>query len=433
MDISRREFVIVSGALMCSASLFGLTSCNSIEREIKTENINVLQNDNYQKNKPEILKDFSVDVAKSANKFLSSFPNYQETPLLELNNLAKDLGVAGIYVKDESKRFDLNAFKVNGASFAMGTYIASRINKDINDMNYEEMVSPAVKKELGELTFITATDGNHGRAVAWTANKLGQKAVVYMPKGSSEERLNNIKAEGADASILQLSYDDCVRKAQSDAQKNGWILVQDTALEGYTDIPTKIMQGYTNIWYEILNQVANQEFTHVFLQAGVGSFSGALTATISNYCDEKGIHIPKFIIVEPNGSNCIYKTAYENNGKLQTIKNDMTSIMAGLNCGEPSPIAWDILNNYTYRYCSISDEITKIGMRVLAKPHGNDTPIVSGESGACTLGFAYETLHNKDLSTVKESLELDSNSRILCISTEGNTDQASYNAIVNAN
>lgn len=433
MDISRRKFLIASGALICSAPLAGLTSCNNKEREIKSENINVLKNDNYLKNDVGKLDDFNYEVSKSANKFLSSFPNYQSSPLVSLNCLANELGVSEIYVKDESKRFNLNAFKVCGASFAIGKYIASKIGKNINDTNYEKIVSQDVKNTLGQVTFVTATDGNHGRAVAWTANKLGQKAVVYMPKGSSIERLNNIKAEGADAYIMQLSYDDCVRLAQTNAQKNGWIMVQDTALEGYVDIPTWIMQGYTNIYYEILNQLANTEFSHVFLQAGVGSFSGSITAIIANYCNKNKIQMPKIIIVEPSTSNCIYKTAFENNGQLQTIKDDMNSIMAGLNCGEPNPIAWDILNNFTFRYCSITDQITKTGMRVLAKPIGDDTPIVSGESGACTLGLLYEALHNQSLGSIKEALELNSSSKILCISTEGNTDKDNYSAIVNGN
>lgn len=422
-----------TGAAICSASLAGLSSCANKERETKSENISVLQNDNYLKKDSDNLKDFTYEVSQSTNKFLSSFPNYQATPLVSLNCLAKKLGVCDIYVKDESKRFDLNAFKVCGASFAMGKYIASKMGKNITDINYEKMVSQEVKNTLGEVTFVTATDGNHGRAVAWTANKLGQKSIVYMPKGSSEERLNNIKAEGSDASITQLSYDDCVRLAQSNAQKNGWVVIQDTAWEGYVDIPTWIMQGYTNIYYEILNQLDNAEFSHVFLQAGVGSFSGSITAVIANYCKANNLQIPKIIIVEPNTSNCIYKTAFENNGSLHTIKEDMNSIMAGLNCGEPNPIAWDILNNYTFRFCSIDDQITKTGMRVLAKPQGSDTAIISGESGACTLGLLYEALHNQNLSSIKKSFELDSNSRILCISTEGDTDQANYTAIVNSN
>lgn len=430
MDISRRKFLIASGALICSAPLVGLTSCKSNKREIIRDNIKILQNDNYLKVNVSNMNDFNSKVSKSANKFLSSFPNYQATPLVSLKNLAIQLGVEEIYVKDESKRFDLNAFKVCGASYAMGKYIASKINKSIDNINYDEMVSQEVKSAIGPVTFVTATDGNHGRAVAWTANKLGQKSIVYMPKGSSIERLNNIKALGADASILDLSYDDCVRLAQAEAQKNGWAVIQDTALDGYVEIPTWIMQGYTNIYYEIFNQLENTEFTHVFLQAGVGSFSSAITAAIVNYCTENNKPIPKFIIIEPSTSDCIYKTAHKNNGQLQTIKDNMTSIMAGLNCGEPSPIAWDILNNYTYRYCSINDEITKIGMRILAKPIGNDTPIVSGESGACTLGLVYEALHNNNLSTVKESLGLNVDSKILCISTEGDTDKASYNAIV---
>lgn len=402
-------------------------------RETQSENINVLQNSHYLKKNVEYTKDYTFDVAQASNKFLSSFPNYQPTPLISLKNLAKELGVSKIYIKDESKRFNLNAFKVCGASFAMGKYIASRIGKNINDINYEEMVSQKVKNTLGQVTFVTATDGNHGRAVAWTANRLNQKSVVYMPKGTSTERLNNIKGEGSDASIMQLSYDDCVRLAKTNAQKNGWIMIQDTAFDGYCKIPTWIMQGYTSMYFEIVNQLDNVDFTHVFLQAGVGSFAAAFAAVIVNHRKSNNIKIPKILIVEPTTSNCIYKTAYEDNGQLQTIYEDMNSIMAGLNCGEPNPIAWDILSNYAFCFCSIKDEITKIGMRVLAKPIDGDTPIVSGESGACTLGLVYEALNNQDLNHIKNSLELNSSSKILCISTEGNTDVASYNKIIQPN
>lgn len=395
--------------------------------------INIINNENCLKRPASNLDEFNVQTSKAANKFLSSFPNYQPTPLVSLKSLANKLGVEDIFIKDESKRFDLNAFKVCGASFAIGKYIASEIGKDINNINYEDIVSPNIKDKLGDTIFITATDGNHGRAVAWTANKLGQKSIVYMPKGSSTERLYNIKAENSDASILDLTYDDCVRLAQEHADKNGWVVIQDTALDGYEEIPTWIMQGYINIYYEILNQAENIDFTHVFLQAGVGSFSAAIEAIIVNHCISHNKEIPKFVIVEPDTSDCIYRTAQKNNGKLQIIKEGMDSIMAGLNCGEPSPIAWEILNNYTYRYCSIKDEITKIGMRVLANPLANDTPIVSGESGACTLGTLFSVLNDNELNHLKSSLELNSSSKILCISTEGNTDQASYNSIVNCN
>lgn len=159
------------------------------------------------------------DKVIKAKKFHESFPQYCETPLVGLDNLSKNLGVSGIYIKDESYRFGLNAFKVLGGSYAMAKYLAKKLEKDISELSYEKLISEKVKKELGEITFYTATDGNHGRGVAWTANKLKQKSVVYMPKGSSKTRLKNILSEGAEASITELNYDDAVRLAAKNAEK----------------------------------------------------------------------------------------------------------------------------------------------------------------------------------------------------------------------
>ena len=164
---------------------------------------------------PEAAKQFSPEQAEMANAFHRSFPEYKATPLVDLKNLANELGVASIHVKDESYRFGLNAFKVLGGSYCLGRYIAERLGQDISELPYDIMTGDAVKKELGNLTFVTATDGNHGRGIAWTANRLGQKSVVYMPHGSATERLDNIRALGSDASITDLNYDDTVRMASS--------------------------------------------------------------------------------------------------------------------------------------------------------------------------------------------------------------------------
>ena len=191
------------------------------------------------------VKRFGPENAKKVRAFHASFPEYSVTPLAKLDNLAKALGVANVYVKDESYRFGLNAFKVLGGSYTIGNYLAQKLGKDISELPFNVLSSEEVRKQIGEVTFVTATDGNHGRGIAWTANRLGQKSVVYMPKGSALERLNNIKALGADASITDLNYDDAVRLANSNAEKYGWVMVQDTAWDGYEDIPGWIMEGYT--------------------------------------------------------------------------------------------------------------------------------------------------------------------------------------------
>jgi len=394
-----------------------------------TENF---KNVNFKrKNEKKTSLDFlNIDVARKAQKFHSSFHNYSMTPLTELKNLASTLGVSNIYVKDESYRFGLNAFKVLGGSYAIGNYIAEKLGQDIDNLPYDKITSDEVKKELGDITFITATDGNHGRGVAWTANRLRQKSVVYMPKGSSSERLNNIRAEGADASITDMNYDEAVRFSNDLAEKNGWVMVQDTAWEGYEKIPTWIMQGYTTMAYEAymqLQEIKAEMPTHIFLQAGVGAFAGAVQGFFASVYGENR---PITTIVEPNKADCIYKTAEKNDGKLHFVTGDMDTIMAGLACGEPCRIGYEVLRDYSDNYVSCPDYVTAKGMRVMGNPVESDEKIISGESGAVTIGLVAEILENKDLQWLKEELKLDENSRILCFSTEGNTDKKSYRDIV---
>lgn len=372
----------------------------------------------------------NIDVAKKAQKFHSSFQNYSATPLTELRNLASTIGVNNIYVKDESYRFGLNAFKVLGGSYAIGNYIAEKLGEDIDNLSYDKMICDEIKNKLGDMTFITATDGNHGRGIAWTANRLKQKSVVYMPKGSSEERLNNIIAEGAEASITDMNYDEAVRFANEIAEKNNWIMVQDTVWEGYEKIPTWIMQGYTTMAYEVymqLEEIKAEMPTHIFLQAGVGSFAGAIQGFFASVYGENR---PIATIVEPNNADCIYRTAEKNDGKLHFVSGDMDTIMAGLACGEPNKIGYDVLINYSDNFVSCPDYVTAKGMRVMGNPIKNDKKIISGESGAVTLGLVTEIMSNKNLEWLKKELKLDENSRILCFSTEGDTDKESYRDIV---
>ena len=374
---------------------------------------------------------FGLEAAKQARAFHASFPEYGVTPLADLSGLAGALGLGGVYVKDESYRFGLNAFKVLGGSFAIGSYIAGRLGVALKDLPYEKMVSDAVRQKLGEITFVTATDGNHGRGVAWTANRLRQKAVVYMPKGSALERLENIRALGAEASITDLNYDDAVRLANQGAEQYGWVMVQDTAWEGYEDIPAWIMQGYTTMALEAVEQLREHQAerpTHVFLQAGVGAMSGGVTGFLSDYYGEKDR--PIITIVEPNKADCLYRTARANDGRLRFVSDGMDTIMAGLACGEPCTIGWKVLADHADHFVSCPDYTAAKGMRVLGNPLAGDPRVVSGESGAATLGLVAEVMQNRSLDWLREELQLDGNSRVLCISTEGDTDRAGYRRIV---
>ena len=374
------------------------------------------------------VKDFGVENAKKVIRYHQSFPEYEPTPLVDLKGLAADLGVNSIYVKDESYRFGLNAFKVLGGSYCIGSYIADQLGVDISEMPFERITSPEVKEKVGDITFVTATDGNHGRGIAWTANRLNQKSVVYMPKGSAEERLHNIQRLGADASITELNYDDAVRLAKKNADKYGWVMVQDTAWEGYEKIPRWIMQGYTTMAYEAVQQLGDNKPTHIFLQAGVGAMSGGITGFFADlYGDEDR---PVITIVEPNKADCIFRTAEADDGNLHFVKGDMDSIMAGLCCGEPCTLGWEVLRDHADYFVSMPDYVAAEGMRILGAPLTGDPRVISGESGASTLGFVAELLRNPSLWELKKKLGIDETSKILCFSTEGDTDKANYKRIV---
>lgn len=370
---------------------------------------------------------FGVSQAEGVRRFHASFPEYAATPLVKLSGLAAKLGVKNIYLKDESYRFGLNAFKVLGGSYALGRYIAQKLHIPLAELTYKKLVSSEVKQALGEVTFVTATDGNHGRGVAWTANRLGQHCVVYMPKGSAAERLHNIQALGAEASITDLNYDDAVRLAAENSAKYGWVMVQDTAWDGYEEIPTWIMQGYTTMAREVMEQLAGVRPTHIFLQAGVGALAGAVTGFFTDlYKDAR----PIITIVEPDAADCIYQTAAANDGRLHPVTGDLRTMMAGLACGEPCTIGWKMLRSYADNFVSMPDEVAATGMRVLARPCAGDTQVISGESGAATMGLVAEVMQRPELAWLREQLKLNENSVVLCFSTEGATDRENYHKIV---
>lgn len=390
---------------------------NQLEKSTKDE----------QKN---LIAFLSEDEIEKAKNFHRSFPNYEETPLVKLKGLAKEVGVGNIYLKDESKRFGLNAFKVLGGSFAMGKHLAQKLGKDMSEMPYDKLVSDEVRDALGEITFVTATDGNHGRGVAWTANRLKQKAVVYMPMGSSETRLKNIQKEGAEATITTENYDECVRMADRYAKAHNALVVQDTAWEGYEEIPAWIMQGYGTMAAEAVEQLKQENVqmpTHIFVQAGVGSLAGAIQGYFASLFGENG---PKVVIVESDLADCLYKSAVAKDGKAHFVGGEMQTLMAGLACGEPNITGWEILKNYSEVFVSCPDWVAAEGMRILAAPVNGDPVVVSGESGAVTTGVVYEIMTNPAYSELKESLKLDENSTVLLFSTEGDTDPEMYKEVV---
>lgn len=371
-----------------------------------------------------------VEEAEKARRFHSTMEDYSETPLVALDELAKAIGVKQILVKDESKRFGLNAFKSLGATYAVVRLLCVKLGISIDEVTFATFERPEVQEQIADMVFVTATDGNHGRGLAWAATKLGCRSVIYMPKGSSQARLQAIIDEGAEATITDMNYDDTVRYAKERADENGWFLVQDTAWEGYEQIPNWIAQGYTTMAFEAIDQMKRlglERPTHLFLQAGVGSMAGAVLGV---FADRFGERCPTTTVVEPEAADCIYRSALRSDGRPEHVVGDLSTIMAGLACGEPNPITWPILRDYASAYVSCDDAVAAHGMRVLGNPLGQDPRVIAGESGAVGIGLLHLMSQREDLKSLREQLGLDASSVILCFNTEGDTDPEHYRQIV---
>ncbi|KLN63840.1 diaminopropionate ammonia-lyase [Vibrio sp. VPAP30] len=367
---------------------------------------------------------FTESHAQQAREFHSQIEGYQPTPLVSLPHLAKQLGVRAILVKDESKRFGLNAFKVLGGSYALGRQLAKHLGIDISEINLKTVASKLEKP----LVFTTATAGNHGTGVAWAAREMGQKAVVYMPKGSSQASVTRIQGLGAECIVTEVNYDDTVRLANQTARDNGWMLVQDTAWDGYEEIPTWISQGYMTMADEAVEQAQALEFgapTHVFLQAGVGAMAGGILGYLA---DKLGPDTFETIIAEPAAADCIYHSGEK--GEMVNVTGELNSIMAGLACGEPNPVTWPVLRDCSNHFVSVEDNVSATGMRVLGSPLKGDSQIISGESGAITLGLLYTLCQEGADQTTRDELGLNQDATIMIFSTEGDTNQARYRDIV---
>jgi len=371
--------------------------------------------------------DFSSAVIRRVRRFHQTLPNYKPTPLARLDHLAGYLEVDAIRVKDESYRCGLNAFKVLGASFALCTRLTRKLNLDPNKADFNLLSSGKFKDLLPDLTCITATDGNHGRAVAWAARQLGCRAVVYMPKGTASARLESIRDLGAEAGIIDGNYDDAVQLAADRARENDWLLLQDTAGPGCEDIPIRVMQGYLTMFEEAFEELGGTLPTHVFIQCGVGSLAGSLQAYLVEKFGEKR---PLLTIVEPTRAACYYQSIIAGDGNPHTVQGDLNTIMAGLACGEPNIISWHILRDFADCFVACPDEVTAQGMRVLGNPLQGDDRVISGESGAVTLGLLVRIQKMPELMPLKQALNITPASIILLFSTEGDTDPVMYRKIV---
>ena len=395
-------------------------------KELITSQIKILENTDAASSKCPL--PFGKAGGEAALKFHRQIMGYQKTPLVSLPHLAEKWSVKSVYIKDESRRFSLNSFKGLGGSYAMFRILCERLGLDPSETSLKDLMKKENREKISKSEFVTCTDGNHGKGVSWAAGIFGCRAHVYMPCGSQKIRAEAIRKAGpAEVEITEMSYDDTVQYARKMSERNGWILIQDTAWKGYEKIPAWIIQGYLTMASEITEELDTLKVrpTHLFLQAGVGAMAGGVLSYFANHYGENK---PVVSIVEPDVADCIYRSAAS--GQLCSVEGAPTTIMAGLNCGTPCEIVWPILRDYSEFYISGPDEMAADGMRIYAKGTDGDPQIVSGESGAATLGAAHKILTNPALTDVKQAMEINNTSVLLFINTEGDTDPENYRSVV---
>ncbi len=353
---------------------------------------------------------------KQAQKIIHQWPGYQQTPLVALNGLAGELDVAKIWYKDESNRFGLGSFKALGGAYAVYQLLLREMNKfsDTKVDSVTELMTDRLHKHCATITIACATAGNHGRSVAWGAQLFGANCIIYVPSEVSEVRCKAIQRHDAKVIRVPGNYDNAVHQAAADAAENGWFVVSDTSYEGYTDIPKDVMQGYTVMVDEVMNQLPNDQYpTHFFIQGGVGGLAAAVCAHLWEHYPTLKAH---FIVVEPENAACLYASALNN--QPTAIHGHLDTIMGRLACGEVSILAWDILCAGASDFMTIPDEPIEPFMCRLAAGEAGDPPIYAGESavaGLCALALARE---NPQWSS---TLELNARSKVMLFGTEGIT------------
>jgi diaminopropionate ammonia-lyase len=348
-------------------------------------------------------------LADVAWTFHRSFRRYSPTPLRQLDHFARELGIASFLLKDESSRFGLNAFKGLGASFAMRHWLATH---DVDDA----------------AVFTTATDGNHGRAVAWMARQLGFRAVIFMPAHSVPARIAAIQNEGAKVVLVNEGYDAAVQQALAAAATHGWIVIQDTATDGYREVPDWIGAGYWTMARELepaVHGVDRADVDVVLLHGGVGTWPAAM---VQYYWNRYGKRRPKIVVVEPTEAACILESVRA--GSPTPATGSLRSIMAGLNCGYPSTTAFGVLRRSVDAFVAIPDLWAERAMRRLATPGPEEPAVISGESGAASAAGLMALMHDSAYDAVRRHIGLGPDSRVLVWSTEGATDPAGWARIV---
>ncbi|HEV7306678.1 diaminopropionate ammonia-lyase [Ensifer sp.] len=364
----------------------------------------------------------SPAAAEAVEQHFAERPDHRPTPLHALPALADELAVAGVFVKDEGHRLGLGSFKALGGSYAVIRLVlqeaASRLGCSLDT---QDLSRPDVRAAAASMTFGCATDGNHGRSVAMGARLVGARSVIFVHSGVSEQRIAAIAHYGAEIVRVAGTYDDSVAEAARVCDVNGWTVVSDTSWPGYEAIPGLVMQGYTALLSEALRQMEKPP-THVFVQAGVG---GIAAATAGHLALRFGADRPRFVVVDPARAACLYETAKA--GHPVKVAHGEPTIMAMLECYEPSLVAWRILSRAADAFMTVDEEDAVSIMNRLARPKGKDPAIVAGESGGVGLAGLLAVAADPAL---REAIGLTAQSRVFVINTEGATDPERYEALV---
>lgn len=360
--------------------------------------------------------------------FHRALPGYTPTPLVMLSGLASELGIGRLLLKDEAPRFGLNAFKVLGASYAIFRFLQQAWQQRFGTPPpLQFFFQPEQLRRLGTFTFAAATDGNHGRAVAWTARQLGQQAVIYVPQNMAPARRQAIAEEGARVVPVDSHYDATVRHMAEEAARRGWQIISDTAWPGYEAIPRWIMAGYTTLFAEAWAQMDGAAPDVVLLQGGVGGFAAA---GVDFFRRRLGASLPKLVVVEPLDADCLLASSLTSDGEMAHAKGNQNSLMAGLNCGTPSSVAWPLLRDSIDAFIAIDDGWAAQAVRRLYRAAAGDANVVSGESGAAGFAGLLALLGDPALQPARERLGIGAKSRVLLVSTEGATDPDSFHRLV---
>ncbi|MGJ7040280.1 diaminopropionate ammonia-lyase [Shinella sp. BE166] len=371
---------------------------------------------------PRDAETLGIAAAAEVERYLSFRDNHAETPLVALPGLAEKLGIGAVHIKDEGHRFGLGSFKALGGAYAVIRLVLEEAGKRLGRIvDISELHAPEVQAVARGMTVACATDGNHGRSVAQGAELVGARAAIFVHSGVSDERVAAIARFGAEMVRVEGTYDDSVREAARVAAERGWTIVSDTSWPGYERIPGLVMQGYTALVREALRKLPEPP-THVFIQSGVGGIAASVAGHLAL---EFGEARPVFTVVDPARAACLFETARA--GHPVTIEHGAPTVMAMLECYEPSLIAWRILSRVADAFMTVNEEDAVAVMWQLANPVDGDPAIVAGESGGVGLAGLMRAMADP---AVKAALGFDARSRIFLVNTEGATDPGKYAEIV---